>query len=96
MDEGGCRLARIGEDRPEGEVTGEWVGLLSLRGEGTRTVVELLDELAQSEPETLRTAGLDDLLNLVIDRGFEVKVRHTYGHWRLLKEQADLSPGKVS
>jgi phosphoenolpyruvate phosphomutase len=96
MDEDGCRLARIGEDRPEGEVTGEWVGLLSLRGEGTRTIVELLDELAQSEPETLRTAGLDDLLNLVIDRGFEVEVRHTYGHWRLLKEQAELSPGKVS
>ena len=95
MGEDGCRLTRIGEDGKKGEATGEWVGLLSLRGEGTKTVVELLDELAESEPETLRTAGLEDLLGLVVDRGFEVKVRHTYGHWRQLKEQADLSAGEV-
>ena len=95
MGEDGCKLTKIGEDRLEGEATGEWVGLLSLRGEGTKTVVALLDELAETEPETLRTAGLEDLLSLVIERGFEVKVRHTYGHWRLLKEQADLSAGEV-
>ncbi len=95
MDEAGCRLTRIGEDGENGEVTGEWVGLLSLRGEGTKTVVALLDELAETKPETLRTAGLEDLLGLVVERGFEVKVRHTYGHWRQLKEQADLSAGEV-
>ncbi len=95
IGEDGCRLTRIGEDGENGEVTGEWVGLLSLRGEGTKTVVALLDELAETEPQTLRTAGLEDLLGLVVDRGFEVKVRHTYGHWRQLKEQADLSAGEV-
>jgi len=96
MDEDGCRLTRIGDDSPANDVTGEWVGLLSLRGEGTKTVVALLDELAKTEPETLRSAGLDDLLGLAVDRGFEVKVRHTYGHWRLLKDQPDLSAGEAS
>ena len=52
-------------------------------------------DTAETEPETLRTADLDGLLSLLVDRGLEVKVRHTYGHWRQLKEQSDLSAGEV-
>ena len=95
MGEDGCRLTGIGQAEEKADVTGEWVGLLSLRGEGTERVVALLDELAESDPETLRSAGLEELLGLMINQGFEVKVRHTYGHWRQLKEQSDLSAGEV-
>ena len=29
-----------------------------------------------------------------VARGYAVRVRHTYGHWRQLKEQADLVAGE--
>jgi hypothetical protein len=59
-------------------------------------VAALLDELAEKEPETLRTAGLVELLNLLLARGQEVHVRHTYGHWRDLNDVSELSAGDVS
>ena len=51
---------------------------------------------AEKEPETLRTAGLVELLNLLLARGQEVNVRHIYGHWRDLNDVSELSAGDVS
>jgi len=94
--EDGCRLVKIGPSVAREEASGEWVGLLVIRGEGTAAVAALLDELAEKEPETLRTAGLVDLLSLLLARGQEVNVRHTYGHWRDLNDVRELSEGDVS
>ena len=94
--EEGCRLVKIGPTVAREEASGEWVGLLVLRGQGTAAVAALLDELAEKEPETLRTAGLVELVNLLLARGQEVHVRHTYGHWRDLNDVSELSAGDVS
>jgi phosphoenolpyruvate phosphomutase len=85
-----CTLERVGTDVPPEQASGEWVGLLALRGEGTRLVRELLGRLAEEESELLRHGGLVDLLNRLVADGQEVKVVHTYGHWRDLDDKADL------
>ncbi len=92
--EEGCRLVRAGSDVAWEEASGQWVGLVALRGQGTVAVAELLDELEEKEPETLRTAGLVTLLNRLVARGYPVRVRHSYGHWRQLRDQADLVAGE--
>ncbi len=94
VGEEGCRLVRVGSDVPWEEASGQWVGLMALRGQGTVAAAELLDELAEKEPEILRTAGLVTLLNRLVARGYTVRVRHSYGHWRQLKDQADLVAGE--
>ena len=94
--EDGCRLVKIGPSVTREKASGEWVGLLVIRGEGTAAVAALLDELAEKDPETLRTADLVDLLSLLLARGQEVNVRHTYGHWRDLSDVRELPEDDVS
>jgi len=94
--EDGCRLIKVGPTVAREEASGEWVGLLVIRGQGTAAVAALLDELAEQDPETLRTAGLVDLVTLLMARGQEVNVRHIYGHWRDLNDVRELSVGDVS
>lgn len=90
MSEGGCTLARIGADVDRERASGEWVGLLSLRGDGTTRVVRLLDRLAQENPATFRKANVDMLLNLLAEGGEPVNVVHTFGHWHDLDTEAAL------
>jgi hypothetical protein len=37
-----------------------------------------------------------ELVNLLLARGQEVNVRHTYGHWRDLNDVSELSASDVS
>ncbi|MCA9583451.1 MAG: isocitrate lyase/phosphoenolpyruvate mutase family protein, partial [Myxococcales bacterium] len=85
-----CRLVKVGSAVDRAASSGEWVGLLALRGEGTEQVLALLDQWAKDDPERLRKAGLGDLLNELTASGHPVHAVHTYGHWRDLDEQADL------
>ena len=94
--EDGCRLIKVGPTVAYEEASGEWVGLLVIHGQGTAAVAALLEELAEQDPETLRTAGLVDLVSLLLARGQAVNVRHTYGHWRDLNDVRELSAGDVS
>jgi phosphoenolpyruvate phosphomutase len=72
------------------KATGEWIGLVALRGKGTERVTALLDKVAKEKPADLKKATLVDLLEWLMDDGVKVRVVHTYGHWRDLDEQADL------
>jgi choline kinase len=86
----GARLERAGSDVRVDDATGDWVGLLALRAEGSQFIAQQLDELAAHNPELLRKGSLVDLLNLLVEGGREVGVVHTYGHWRDLDSQANL------
>jgi phosphoenolpyruvate phosphomutase len=86
----GARLERAGSDVRADDATGDWVGLLALRAEGSQFIAQQLDKLAADNPELLRKGSLVDLLNLLVEGGREVGVVHTYGHWRDLDSQANL------
>jgi phosphoenolpyruvate phosphomutase len=88
-----CRLRAIGGgSRPvrPADATGEWIGLLYLAASKTARVVQLLDELARTEPGTLRTGDLPTLLSRLLAAGETVSVVHSYGHWRDLDDEKDL------
>jgi phosphoenolpyruvate phosphomutase len=85
-----CLLQTIGSNVGAEDVSGEWIGLLYLQAEKTQLLVQLLDDLAKSDPNLLRTADLPALLNRLIASGESVTVVHSYGHWYDLDEQKDL------
>lgn len=85
-----CELVQVGDGVTKQDASGEWVGLLSLRGEGTTVFVKALEQLAAEEPEALRSMSMGALLNRLVKLGTPVHVVHTFGHWRDLDEQADL------
>ncbi len=85
-----CRLQSVGAKVNREDVSGEWIGLLHLKAHKTEVVVKMLDQLAKSEPNVMRTGDLPDLLNRLVAAGEEVTVVHSYGHWYDLDEQKDL------
>ncbi len=85
-----CRLLRVSQGVDPAEATGEWIGLLYVRGEKTELIVRMLDQLAKEEPETLQRGDLPMLVNRLIAAGETVNVVHTFGHWHDLDSQKDL------
>jgi phosphoenolpyruvate phosphomutase len=85
-----CQLQAIGATVGSEDVSGEWIGLLSIKASQTAMVVRILDQLAKDEPTVLRTADLPTLLNRLVAAGQIVTVVHSYGHWYDLDEQKDL------
>jgi phosphoenolpyruvate phosphomutase len=85
-----CQLQAIGAKVGSEDVSGEWIGLLSLKATQTALVVQMLDQLAKDEPKVLHTADLPTLLNRLVAAGQVVTVVHSYGHWYDLDEQKDL------
>jgi phosphoenolpyruvate phosphomutase len=85
-----CRLQSIGANVKRDDVSGEWIGLLHLKAKKTELLVSMLDNLAKTEPNLLRTGDIPDLLNRMVAAGEEVTVVHSYGHWYDLDEQKDL------
>ena len=83
-------LQKIGKHVAVEEATGEWIGVVAFRGEGTARVTSLLDRWAAEEPERLARASLTELLGELLAGGEKIRVRHTYGHWRDLDDQASL------
>jgi phosphoenolpyruvate phosphomutase len=84
-----CRLLRV-SGVSAAEATGEWIGLLYVRGEKTEMLVRMLDTLAKEEPEVLQKGDLPTLVNKLIAAGETVNVVHTFGHWHDLDDQQDL------
>jgi phosphoenolpyruvate phosphomutase len=94
LGEDRCTLARIGAEVSRAEASGEWVGLLLLRGGGTVRVAALLDRLAAAEPEVLRRGNLDALLAQLVAAGERIEVVHTYGHWHDVDDEAVLQDAR--
>jgi phosphoenolpyruvate phosphomutase len=64
----------------DGEVHGEWMGIVKLSPAGAKVVSERLKALA-TEPERLRTMKLPELLESIAHAGHPVRVIYTAGHW---------------
>jgi phosphoenolpyruvate phosphomutase len=64
----------------DGEVHGEWMGMVKLSPAGAKVVSERLKALA-TEPERLRTMKLPELLEGIVQAGHPVRVIYTSGHW---------------
>jgi phosphoenolpyruvate phosphomutase len=86
-----CKLVKVGGGVDAAAASGEWVGLLALREAGTEAFVKALDELAAKDMASLRKLSLGEFLSQLTAKGTPVHVVHTFGHWRDLDEQADLS-----
>lgn len=71
-----------------GRPSGRWLGLLRIRGEGRRQLLEALDFLARRDD--FATLGLPDLLNQVIDAGHPIRVLYVSGHWLDVNDSEDL------
>ncbi len=95
LDRGRCTLTKVGAEVSGDQATGEWVGLLALRGEGTVKAVELLDRIAADEPELLKSGGIETLLNRLVAAGEQVNVVHTYGHWHDLDDEESLRKARA-
>lgn len=82
-------MKRMGNDLPDGEICGEWTGLLKLSRHGVHFLQELLNELSSGEGfGQLRMA---ELFNEIIRRGREVRVVYTRGHWVDVDDIKDLN-----
>jgi phosphoenolpyruvate phosphomutase len=85
-----CELKEISSDIRDDDASGEWTGLVYLKAPQTSIVVEMLNTLAEDEPDVLRTADLPELLNRLVAKGQVVRVVHSYGHWYDLDHHRDL------
>ncbi len=85
-----CRLKEIGSAVPPESASGEWIGLLALRAPKTAKLAQLLDRLAEDDPQLLREGSLPQLLNLLARSGETITVVHSWGHWRDVDQLGDL------
>ena len=68
-----------GSDNPS--IHGEWMGFLKVSENGARILSQLLKNLSEEEPETLKTISMTGILKRLIQKGHEVQVAYTTGHW---------------
>jgi phosphoenolpyruvate phosphomutase len=85
-----CELKEISSEIREDDASGEWTGLVYLRAPQTSVVVDMLNTLAENEPDVLRTGDVPELLNRLVAKGEVVRVVHSYGHWYDLDHHRDL------
>ena len=85
-----CQLKAIGAGVPASEVTGEWVGLLLLRNGAAEKAAETLVSMRSKDAAGFDRADVPQLLRELMAAGLEVKVVHTFGHWRDLDAEKDL------
>lgn len=83
-------LRQIGRQVDVGQATGEWIGLLSLKGQATAILRETLQQLEHEQPSLLAHGDIPDLLQHLVERGLTVHVEHSYGHWHDLDDHKDL------
>lgn len=84
-----AKLLQLGKDVSEEEATGEWIGLVALRGDAVSTAKAILQDAAKNDVEWLNSATMIDLINKLAEK-HEVAATHTYGQWRDLDEVSDL------
>lgn len=72
-------LQSAGEDLAEGEINGEWMGIMRITAAALPAFREQVDKLAAGPAN--RKASLHQLLNSLAGKGGDVRVVYTTGHW---------------
>ena len=85
-----CRLQAIGETVAEQDASGEFVGLMLLRGEGAEVVRAALGSMRERDAQGFASANLEQLFERLIADGMAPAVHYTYGRWRDLDDASDL------
>ncbi len=92
LDERPVHATAIGHALDEATVSGEWIGLAKLGGEGARAVRELIAEWR--DEGRLQRASMVDLLAELIARGHRPRVLYVAGHWLDVDNPADLEQAR--
>jgi len=72
----------------EREPGGRWIGMLRIRGDGQKWVLDALEQLRSRN--NFAALGLPDLLNYLVECGRSVKVLYIHGHWLDVNNLKDL------
>jgi phosphoenolpyruvate phosphomutase len=72
-------LASIGAEIAPDQIHGEWMGFLKIGADEIAVVQEVVERMLLDVGR--RRAKLPDLLNLLVERGKQVRVLYTTGHW---------------
>ncbi|MGQ0677364.1 MAG: phosphoenolpyruvate mutase [Rhodospirillales bacterium] len=92
LDDDTVDLKRIGPDLADGEISGEWVGLVKLSEAGSALVRGELRAL-RAEGK-LDKADMPDLFNRLVAAGHRVRVQYITGHWLDVDDAFDLAKAR--
>jgi phosphoenolpyruvate phosphomutase len=88
LDDEPAFLVRLGDDVPENQVNGEWIGLARLNARGSETVRNELE--AMGADGSLPQASLPQFFTRLVERGHAVRVVYVTGQWLDVDVAADL------
>lgn len=87
-------LKRVTSDASdESALHGEWMGFLKLSPRGSQIVRELIVELTKTDELNLEGFDMAAMMNLLVDRGNEIRVIYTTGNWLDCDSIADAVDG---
>jgi len=89
LDDDTVDLRRIGPDLADGDIHGEWVGLVKLSDAGSALVRKELQ--AMKTEGKLDKANMPDLFNRLVAAGHRVRVQYITGHWLDVDDAFDLA-----
>ncbi len=84
-------LRRIATDLPspeEKQPDGRWIGMIRVKGEGRRWLVDAIEALRGSED--FNTLAIPDLINFMLESDRDIRVWYIHGHWLDVNSLADL------
>ena len=84
-------LRRIATDLPshgEQQPHGRWIGMIRVKGEGRKWLVEAIERLRGSDD--FNALGIPDLINFMLESGRDIHVWYIHGHWLDVNSLADL------
>ena len=81
-------LKLLGDDIPQANIDGEWMGFLKISAKGFAVVKTALDELLSNPRQ--QQFMMRDLINMLIEDGNIVRVVYTTGHWLDIDTVQDL------
>lgn len=81
--------------RADQSIHGEWMGFLRVSQRGAQAITALLHELEQNDAARLRSMKIPELIRMLMDRGHEIGVTYTTGHWLDVDSIHDLAAGSA-
>ncbi|MEO5337718.1 MAG: phosphoenolpyruvate mutase [Magnetospirillum sp. WYHS-4] len=88
LEDSPVTLARMGNDLPDGEICGEWMGLARFSAKGAELLRAELD--AMKADGSLAKASLLDVFSRLAARGHAVRVLYVTGQWMDVDTATDL------
>jgi len=88
LDDEPVIMTAMGPDLKEGDIDGEWIGLVSLSARGSDIVLAEIDAL--SGEGKLQSASMTDLLHRLANNGHDIRIHYVPGQWLDVDDATDL------